>query len=255
MSYKTITKVFTIIYKGRQQVGFQLEGIEKAIYLSPLNVVQETKIKITEVELLVGSKLRPEFYQSGELMLNGKVYTNGSPVIKNFRIKCSDTVENMRVANSSKLLKFKEILKVFHFNRNNIDTIGFEVGNGRSVFIQAKRILNQTSLSLNEIHILEGSFISPEYFVEGENINEELDLPPQICRKSGVILKNLNLRFWGKNNEMHERFENNVESQNTFRSSKNSSQNENSDDSNNWLEDAAGSDDPEMMNDAFWNMD
>jgi hypothetical protein len=257
MSYKTITKVFTIIYKGRQQVGFQIEGIEKCIYLSPLNVEQDTKIKITEVELLIGSKIRPEFYKLGEIMFNGKVFYEGFPVIKDFRIKCADTIENLRIANSGKLLKFKEIFKVFHFNRNNNETVGFEIGEEKAIFIQAKRLLNQTSLSLNEIHILEGSYISPEYFKEGENINEGIDMPPKLCIKSGVVLKHLNLRFWGKVNEMHKKFENSDSTtyQRNYRSGKHYFQNDYSNDSNNWLEDVAGSDDPEVMNDVYWNLD
>jgi hypothetical protein len=35
MRHRLIKDVFTIIYKGRQRVGFEIEGLDKYIYLSP----------------------------------------------------------------------------------------------------------------------------------------------------------------------------------------------------------------------------
>lgn len=254
MRHKKILEVFTIIYKGRQLVGFEVEGMEKCLFLSPENIRQCTGVEITEVEILTGSTIRPELYKEGEKMFSGEIYKGGCPIIKDFWIECKDSIENMRKANLDRLKDFKEIRKVFSFNRNDKDVIGFEVGEEKAVFVPANFVKGLTKLDLDEIHILEGSYISPEYYQKGENIYEGRDHEPELCRKSGVLLKNLNLRLYGKVEDMHERFENSKStyfsgyygfSQNSYGSY----------DSSNWLADAAGSDDPELMSAAYWNMD
>lgn len=254
MRHKPILDVFTIIYKGRQRVGFKVQGIEKFLYLSPANVKQCTDIEINEVEILIGSKIRPEFYKKGEKMFGGEIYKDGYPIIKDFWIECSDTIENMRKKNSDKLKDLKEIKKVFHFHRFGKDNIGFDVGEEKAIFTSANRVLALTSLDLSEVHILEGSYIGPEYYQEGENIYEGMDKEAEICYKSDVIIKNLNLRFFGKIEEMHERFENSEPSYATGYD--NTSYDYDSGyDSSNWLADAAGTDDPEVMRDVYWNLD
>lgn len=254
MRHKKILEVFTIIYKGRQRVGFKVEGMDKYIFLGPANVKQCTNVKLTEVEILIGSTLRPELYKEGEEMVNGQICKGDYPVIKNFWIECSDSIENMRKRNADKLKVFKEIQKVFAFNRNDKDIIGFDVGEEKAVFVPANRVTNLTKLDLSEIHILEGSFIAPEYYNEGENIYEGINHEPVLCRKSGVIVKDLNLRLFGKVEEMHERYENSEPSYSTgFYDSHDDY--DSGYDSSNWLADAAGSDDPEVMSVAYWNMD
>ena len=69
------------------------------------------------------------------------------------------------------------------------------------------RIVSATHQRLDnprEFHILEGSFICPEYYKEGEQMGGTHGL---IAKKSGVMLKNLNLRFSGNAEEMHKNFE------------------------------------------------
>lgn len=254
MIHKSILDIFTIIYKGRQRIGFKVQGIEKFLYLSPASVKQCTGVRINEVEILIGSKIRPVFYKKGEKMFGGNIYEDNYPIIKDFWIECSDTIEIMRNKNSDKLIDLKEIKKVFHFHKFGKNNIGFDVGEDKPIFTNAKRILALTSLDLSEIHILEGSYIGPEFYQKGENIYEGMDREPEICYRSGVLLKNLNLRFFGKIEEMHERFENSEPSY-AIGYDNSSYDNNSSYDSSNWLANAAGTDDPEVMRDVYWNLD
>jgi hypothetical protein len=251
MRHKKILDVFTIIYKGRQQVGFKVEGVAKYIYLKPENIKQCTGVEITEVEILIGSSLRPELYHAGEKMFNGETYKGEFPIIKDFWIECAGSIENMREANANRLKKFKEIIKIFNFISNNKEIIGFDISEKKPVFVPGKRVTTLTKLNMNEIHILEGSYIAPEYYLEGENIYDGMNREPELCRKSGVILKNLNLRLIGKVEVMYERYRN--AEPKYFTGYYDTSYDD--DYSNDWLIDVAGSDDPEIMNVAYWNLD
>jgi hypothetical protein len=254
MRKKRIIKVFTTIYKGKQKVGLKVEGMDKYLFLSPKNIKQCTDVDITEIEILVGSTIRPELYKEGEEMFDGQKCNPEYPIIKNFWIECSDSIENMRKINADRLKDFIEIEKVFSFNRNDKEIIGFDVGSDKVIFVPAKRVINLTKLSLSEIHILKGSYIAPEYYEEGENLYKGMDREPEICRKSGVILKDLNLRLIGNAEEMHEQFKNSEPSYSTGHCNS-YDQFESGYESSNWLADAAGSVDPEVMSVAYWNMD
>ncbi len=248
MKHRIIKDVFTIIFKGNQRVGLEVDGLEKYIYLSPANVLQSTGIFINEIELLIGSKIRPEFYTEGEIMINGKTCEQNFQIIKDFYIEYIDSVEELRTRNKDKLKPLKQIQKVFQFHRNEKVIVGFDTGSEKATFIEAIRLQNLTLLEPGEFRILEGSYINPTYYEEGEEIFDGI-----LCKKSGVILKALNLRYFGKIEEMHERF---VNSEHTYSSGNYRSFNyDNSYESGNWLEDAAGSNDPEMMNDVYWNTD
>ena len=253
MEYRIIIDVFTIIWKGKQKVGFKLENLDKPLFVSPKFVFNNTGIKINEVELLIGSRLKPNFFEIGDKMFSGKIFQKGeSKIVKSFNIIMASSINELKIKNNKYLKNFKEIKKVFHFTRNNRTSVGFDIGEEKATFISANWLKGLTTLDLDEIHILEGSFILPEYFEVGENIYEGMDKAPDICRKSGVILKDLKIRFYGKIDEMHERFENSEpEYVTTY-------ENYDSDygyDSSNWLEDLAGTDDPEVMRDVYWNID
>ena len=72
MRHKKILEVFTIIYKGRQRVGFKVEEMDKYVFLGPQNVKQCTDIELTEVEILTGSTLRPELYKYRHCLNDGR---------------------------------------------------------------------------------------------------------------------------------------------------------------------------------------
>ena len=138
-------------------------------------------------------------------MFSGKINEGKALIIKEFWIDLKEPLENLRVSNSNNLKPLKEIKKIFQITRNGKSLIGFDTGNEKATFIEAKRIEGLTNLHSSKLHILEGSFINPEYFREGE-----LMYKANICRKSNVILKALNLRYFGNIEEMHKRFENNA---------------------------------------------
>lgn len=204
MRHKKILHVFTIFHKGRQQVGFVVENNEKYIYLSPANIKQNTGVEINEVEILIGSTIRPTFYGNGEKMFDGRICTIDNYVIKDFWITLSETIEELRVKNKDKVLPMKNIIRVFQFTKDNRNVTGFDTGDVKATFISSERLHKLTSLDPREFHILEGSFICPEYYKEGEQMGGTHGL---IAKKSGVMLKNLNLRFSGNAEEMHKNFE------------------------------------------------
>jgi len=247
MNYKKIVDVFSIIWKGKQKVGFKLESIDTPLFVSSKFVFNNTGIPITEIELLIGSYFQPTFFEVGEKLFSGRSFHKGeSKIVKSFNILMDGSIDELRVKNKRHLKNYKEITKVFHFTKNNRITVGLETGEEKATFISSKWLKSLTTLDLNEIHIIEGSFILPEYYNVGENIYEGMDREPEYCRRSGVLLKNLNLRFYGKIDEMHERYENSepeyVTTYNNYESS-------------NWLEDLAGTNDPEVMRDVYWNID
>ena len=244
MNSKTIIDIFTLIYKGNQRVGIKVEGMEKYIYLTASNIKHNTNIEITEVEILIGSKIKPEFYKKGEIMFNGQIFKGDYPIVKDFWIECSDTIERMKENNASKLKPFRKINKAFSYNKYGKDTICFKTENNEAIFIFADRVTKLASLDLSEIHILEGSYISPEYFREGENIYEGMNREPEYCRKSNVLLKNLNLRLSGSVEEMHENFEDSEPQYTTSRQKQDYD----------WS-DIAGTYDSEVMTAAYWNID
>jgi hypothetical protein len=251
MEYRIIIDVFTIIWKGKQKVGFKLENLDKPLFVSPKFVFNNTGIKINEVELLIGSRLKPNFFDIGDKMFSGKIFQRGeSKIVKSFNIIMDGSINELKIKNNKYLKNFKEIKKIFHFTRNNRISVGFDIGEEKATFISANWLKGLTTLDLDEIHILEGSFILPEYFEVGENIYEGMDKTPDFCRKSGVILKDLKIRFYGKIDEMHERFENSEPEYVTTYENYDSGY-----DSSNWLEDLAGTDDPEVMRDVYWNID
>lgn len=71
--HKKIIKIFPRIKYGRQLVGFELESYPYIIYLTAKQIKANTKLEINEIDLLIGSTIRPEFYQIGEQRLNGKI--------------------------------------------------------------------------------------------------------------------------------------------------------------------------------------
>jgi hypothetical protein len=250
MNYKKITDAFTVIWKGKQKIGFKIDDIKNPLFVNPKFVFNQTGIAINEIELLIGSYFDPTFFEVGDKFYNGKIFQKSeTKIVKSFNIIMEGSVDELREKNRNYLKNYKEIIKVFHFTRNEKTTVGLDTGEEKATFISSKRLKGITTLDINEIHILEGSFILPEYFNIGENIYEKMNEKPEYCRKSGVILKNLNLRFFGKVEEMHERHENSEpECVTTY---------DDYDyryDSNNWLEDLAGTDDPEVMRDVYWNI-
>ena len=85
--HRQILRVFSFIHKKKQMVGLEIEGIQNTIFLRPGNILQNTGIEIREVELLVGSAIRPEFYEVGEEMFGGKICETDDKFVKDFYIE------------------------------------------------------------------------------------------------------------------------------------------------------------------------
>lgn len=246
---KKIIEVFPFLWKGKQKLGFKVENLEKPVFINAKEVIDGTGVFIDEVEILAGSYLKPIFFQPGERLSTGRIFQKGdSKLIKSFDIIIDEPLDELRSKNKDLIKDLKIIEKVFQFTRNGKTTIGLDVGEDKSVFIASEWLYGLSRLNFSNIKLLEGSYVDPEYFSKGENIYEGMDKKAEYCRKSGVILKNLNLRI--------DDFEiEHKELQDEYLMSNYSNEDNSSYDVKNWLEDVAGSDDPEVMNDAYWNLD
>lgn len=255
MQKREILDVFSFTREGKQKVGFIVEGMESPVFLSFNNVGTCTNVDIKEFEILIGSKIKPKLYRKGEAMYNGEICQEDNSVIKDFWIECSGSIEEMRKQNFDKIKHFKKIEKTFSFHRDGKDVIGFDVGDERAVFVPAAKVTGPFSINLAEIHIFRGAFVAPEYYKKGENIYEGLDREPDFCRKDGVLVKKLNLRFYGSIEELREKSLEKPQSSPSATCNDHSYSYSSDYDTRNWLADAAGSNDPEMMSVAYWNMD
>lgn len=199
--HKKILNVSTFVYNGKQKVELEVEGLENKIYLSPANIKQNTNIDINEVEILIGSTIRPTFYKKGEKMLNDKICKDDNTVINDFWITLLDTIPKLREINKNHILPLKKIVKVFQFTREE-DIVGFELENEDNPFyIKSYKLERITNLEPSEFHILTNSYIAPIYYKKGEVLKQG-----DIVRKDNRILKKLNIRFSGTIDEMHKNY-------------------------------------------------
>jgi hypothetical protein len=203
-----IEAAFGFIYKGIQQVGIKFENSEKAIFLNPPDVKKAVGLDIHEVELLAGSQIKPVFYQKGDTMKNGKECYRDEYFIKDFELIPKGTIEQMKKINSRKLDPYKKVLEVYSFHRRGKKFTGFVVGTDKTVYVSTNIVKAFTRLEPEDFKILEGSYVYPKYYKVGEDINDDLDLPPEPCRKPNTILKQFNIRMVDTAKKMQENFDN-----------------------------------------------
>ena len=190
-----IKDVFGYIKDGEQLVGFVVGTEEKYIFLSPAQVYQSAGVEVNEVEILIGSRFRPEYYKKGEEMFNGEICEDEETAIKDFWIETTGSVEEMRKNNEDKIKNFLKIKKVFNFKKNGKDMTGIELENDDVVFVSSKFVKSITSIDRNEFGILESSYALPEYYEEGEDIYKWIDDKEEKCRKENTIVKKLDIRM------------------------------------------------------------
>lgn len=243
--HKKIVEVFTHIHNRKQLVAFVLENFDKVVFLTSDQVFQNTGVKITEVEILVGSKLRPVLYRKGDRLIDGRLYDGDKPLIKNFWIEKLNSYENMKRRNSDLLKDFKEINKTSCFSKRNKNFVVFSTDE-RSVFVSENLVCKITGIISDKLGALNGSFIAPEYYVEGEKLYSG-----KLCHSDNKIVKKLNLRFSSKFDNMLNEYLTNKKREEIQRQ-KDRFLNEYEYD---WLGDASGSNDPEIRNAAYWNID
>lgn len=213
---KEIRDVFTLIWKGRQKVGFVVQNNPRPVFLTPENVNQNTGIGINEVEILVGSRMRPVFYQKGEKMFNGQTCLRDNMLVRSFRITPSGTIEQMR-DKRVKQVPLHRIQRVFTFQKGERELVGLDIGKEEPVILNANSLQGLTRIDPADFEVLTGSCISPEYYQAGE----ELEVGG-VCRKSNTLVKNLNLRFRARLPEMIRMRQEEVQAEGkTFEPSKN----------------------------------
>jgi len=196
MRHKEILDVIVIIHNGKQKVGFKLKDIENICYLTPLQVYEATAIKITEVEILIGSTMRVVFYRKGEELFDGRICNKNNLIVKDFWITLSGTYHGMKEKNKDKIKPYEIIYEVSgwgHIHDLPEDgKIFFYTSYKKGVYIKKTSLASLTKFDPDEFHILLGSYIAPEYFKKGERI-----WSGDICRKDETVLKSLNLRYSG----------------------------------------------------------
>ncbi|MBL85962.1 MAG: hypothetical protein CMO82_04805 [Winogradskyella sp.] len=205
MRHKKIKRVFARIKKGRQLVGIEVENHNYTIFLSGSNVKQNTGLNINEIEMLEGSLIRPDFYKKGEKMFNEKICEKDNLLIRDFWITLvPNNIEKFKAINQTKKIDFKQIKQVFTFTRNGRVNCGIKTLDDEVVFVTKKRLEGLTSLDESEFHILENSYINPIYYKNGE-----IMAGGKKCYSDNSIIKELNLRFSGNVEQMHQNFEEN----------------------------------------------
>jgi len=203
MRHKTIINIQTRIRKKRQYVLVEFENKE-FVFLSTNNIRQNTSLEVHEIELLIGSKLRIDFYKKGEKMFNNAICEKDNIIVKDFYFELEKSVEHLRKENIAQLLPFKKIAKIFYFNKFNRENVGIEDIDKNVIFMTLKRFEFQSQISKDEQHILIGSYILPEYYKKGDTFSDGTIV------KKDKALKWINLRYSGNVEQMHEEFENRI---------------------------------------------
>ncbi len=203
MRHKPIRNIKTRIRKKRQLVIVEFDNNE-FVFISANNIKQNTTLEVNEIELLIGSTLRIDFYKKGEQMFNGKICEKDNLIVKEYFFELSKTVDRLRNENKNQLLPYKRITKIFYFHKFNRENAGIETEDGKVTFLPLKRFEIHSKLEKSEQHILVGSFIMPEYYKKGETFSDGTIV------KNDNVLKWINLRYSDNIEGMHENFENNV---------------------------------------------
>jgi hypothetical protein len=201
--HKTITDIKTRIRNKRQLVIIGLESNE-FVFLTPQNVKQNTGLEVYELELLVGSKVRIEFYEIGEIMLNLKRCEKKDLIVKEYFFELCKPVEKLRVEDKHLLLPFKAISQIFYFYKFNRENVGIKMSDESVIFLPLKRFTIQSNLEKGEQHILVDSYVNPQYYSIGDK------LPDGSSIQKHNVLRWLNIRYAGNIESMHEEFENSI---------------------------------------------
>ena len=203
MRHNLIIGIKTILRKKRQLVIVEFDN-DGFVFLTYPQIRQNTGLEIFEIELLIGSTLRIEFYKLGEKMYNGGICEKEGLIVKEYFFELKRPVAELRLLDSDKLLPFKEINKIFYFHKFNRENVGIITDDGNKTYTTLKLFEYQSNLEKSEQHILIGSYIRPEYFKPGDAFSNG------VIVKTNSILKLINLRYSGSIEAMHESFESSV---------------------------------------------
>ena len=242
MRHKIIVKVKSRLYKKRQLVILEFENSE-FVFISHQEIYQNTKLGICEIELLIGSRVRFEFYSIGEEMFNGKICNQNNILVKSYFIELSASVENLRFEKKDFLMPFKRIDKIFYYEKYNRENVGIEDEDKNVTFLSLSRFELFCKLKKGEQHILLGSYICPVYYPVGYTLKSG-----EKVMKPNMILEQLNLRYSDKIEQMHESFENSIS---YYNSESPNYQDSNVQSFSDWINTEFGDD----AGVAYWNLD
>jgi hypothetical protein len=203
MRHKKILNIKTRIRKKRQLVIIEFDNPNEFVFLAPGNIKGSIGLEVYELELLIGSTMRIEFYKKGDKTFNGDVCKKDNIIVKDYFFELIKPVERLRVENAKQLLPFKKIKQIFYFNKFNKNSVGIKTIDEQVIFLSEKRFEAQSKLKKSEQHILVGSYIYPEFFKIGGTFPD--GRPITLDNK---FLRWINLRYADNNERMHEAFEN-----------------------------------------------
>lgn len=191
MKYKKILGVRTVIANKRSQqlVVFKVEDSAIEILLAPGQIKSKTNLEITEFDVLNNCFIYAKFYRIGDTMWNGEPCKTNNLIIEDFDIKIPENIPDIKVINRKFLLDFQKISETFIFRKFGKINVGLKTTNENTYYINFTRLEKLTGLNENEIQLLVGSFISPEFYNKGDIMYNGLVV------KYENTLKDLNLRL------------------------------------------------------------
>lgn len=193
----TIKNATTKIHNRKQIVVLEY-GDSDAILITPQVVYKQTSLKITEVELLIGSYINLHYYEKYEAMPNGQFCQINDTVVKTYRLILQKPIEVLRIENKNQLLPFKEISYLQIERVNDEMYVRIYPTNGEDVYISIGMFKEISSLNENEFHILgigdaenhKGSYFLPIYHNKEDMIaNKNIDTNIN-------IIKSIHLRYY-----------------------------------------------------------
>ncbi|MFA4852008.1 MAG: hypothetical protein WC599_05770 [Bacteroidales bacterium] len=202
MRHRPITNVKTRIRNRRQLVIIEFNDKEFA-FLSPNSIKKNTGLDVFELELLIGSTLRIDFYKKGEKTFNDKICEKDNIIVKEFFFELEKPIERLRVENAKHLLPFKKIKQLFYFFKYDKDNVGIKTDDDNVIFMPLKKFESQSHINKEEQHILIGSYVCPQYFQKGEKFVFSEDIV-----KHDNVLKFIIIRYSNNIENMHDSFEN-----------------------------------------------
>lgn len=175
MRHKVITEIKTGIRvnrKGKPRMLVIVGMNEEYIFIESDRLISRIELAVFELELLIGSKIRFEYYQLGEKINDDVICEKDNSIVKDFFIELKSSLSELRELNSQYLMPFQRISKVFYFNKFDKDSVGIETEDGSVIFLKQDRWDGICKLEKENQKILVGSFIHPIYLKKGDKFSD-----------------------------------------------------------------------------------
>lgn len=199
--YSIITDVYVRFYNKRQLIVLNRQN-GKPVFLSYNQVKQSTGLYIDQIELLVGSSIRVNYYEYGDIMYNGRECNSEQSIVKDFWITLADTIENLKIKNSTFLRCFDKIVRIDIKSINGISKAIILTDKGKKIWTNSKYLSKYTTLDIEEIRILEGSLIWVIFYNVGEILRNGTKVTT-----ADKIEKEYQIRFIYEYEKMYKNFE------------------------------------------------